>query len=45
MTLLTDLRRPLLREPGGCLTAECAYCGATYEFAQEELDWDERPSE
>lgn len=31
-----------LREPGGGVTAECAYCGAVYQFAEEELDWDER---
>jgi molecular chaperone Hsp33 len=44
LVLMADEDLASLREPGGGVTAECAYCGAVYEFAREELDWDERAS-
>jgi molecular chaperone Hsp33 len=42
LVLMDDADLDSLREPGGGVTAECAYCGAVYQFAGSELHWDER---
>src|SRR5581483_4929889 len=44
LVLLADEDLAALREDDGGVTAECAYCGAVYEFTGAELDWDERQS-